>query len=710
MTLLKLVAMFLLLVQLQACTMIMVGKRATADGSVMVAHTDDNGSGAADLRIVRVQARENSMEDERPVYQFKDGLPRVVLADTKSKYAQKGTEKLSVPLGYIPEVSHTFAYYDMDYGLMNEHHLSISETTAGAKTAGWPVSAPVHGNCLFGIASLTKIALERCITARCAIKTIGDLSVKYGFFSDDSGDPKNPDYSDSAEVLGIADQTGEAWVLNLLTGPKHSSAVWAAQRVPDHHVHISANTFTIREMDLDDRNNFMASGNIHSFAREMGWWNGEDTFDFYRAYGFDANGQALGSLYSGRRAWRFYALFSPSQEFNPDLGYLTNRISYPFSLAPDNPVELKQVFQFLRDHYEGTPFDMTVGIAAGPYGNPIQLETANTEHKGGVERATSIYRTLWAFVCQCFPPFLHIEDTDEELKLPQSDISRGVFWLTLSRPDGSVFLPFFAGQESMPPSYSTHACDYARFDRDCAWWAYNFVNQWVRLQYNFIMRDVVKKQSEVEERALNFVKAIRKEVSVAGNCSSSCKPHVEPSKACRMSSKCSGCPHCQSLYLAHRTNQFANTVTRNWWKFGEFLMSKYHSGLIILGEEPGDMIAPGYPKWWQDVSGISDWPGKHFLFPPGKKEKSRMANQHAAPFAPPKRKWPSFPYGQEWPFETSPSPPHHSAYMNIQDEGANSWILLIFVCATNFIAGILASKSSLLCTSGTKTRKKEAPV
>ncbi|RQM26606.1 hypothetical protein B5M09_002374 [Aphanomyces astaci] len=270
----------------QACTIVAVTKEASADKTPLTAHTDDAGFGAADLRLVFVPAADYDHGSERAVYDFNPGYPRVTTMQRGPDYMPKVGENLTEPLGYIPQVQHTYAYFDQDYGIMNEVQLSIAESTCAAKT--------------------------------------------------------------------------------------NASAVWAAQRVPQGHVAAVANGFIIRELNLTNSDNYLASPNVHSFAQSMGWWDpSAGPFDFTAAYNYHTPGP-IGPLYVGRRVWRILDWFAPSLRLNATLGQSTLP-TYPFSVPVDAPVTLHSVFELLKDHYEGTAFDMTQGLAAGPFGNPTRL-------------------------------------------------------------------------------------------------------------------------------------------------------------------------------------------------------------------------------------------------------------------------------------------------------------------------------------------------
>uniref|UniRef100_K3W943 Dipeptidase n=1 Tax=Globisporangium ultimum (strain ATCC 200006 / CBS 805.95 / DAOM BR144) TaxID=431595 RepID=K3W943_GLOUD len=559
-----------------ACTVIAISGNATADGSTLIAHTDDAGGGAADVRLVRVPAQDHEAGAQRLVFNFFGGYPRLVTKERGRHYFPREDidEPVMKPLGYIPQVPRTYAYFDQDYGMMNEVQLSIGESTCGAKTVGWPYDAGTHGKNLFGIAELSKVALERCDSARCAVKTMGDLAVEYGFYSEDSGDPQKPDYGDSAEALVIGDKYGEMWVFHVLTGKDNSSAVWAAQRVPDGHVTALANGFTIREMDLDDSDWYMASPNVVSFAEEMGWWDSSKPFDFTAAYG-DSEKDAVGPLYTGRRIWRVYDVLAPSLKLDARLGSFSQYATYPFSVKPDELVELNTVMELLRDHYEGTKYDMTKGIAAGPFGSPVRWGGNTQGVLGGWERPISMYRTMFSFVLQV------------RGSLP--DAIGGVAWYAQSAPHGSVYVPFSCRQEEIPESYLLGK--QSEFHPKSAWWAFNFVNNWSLLRFNAINQEVRKEIGILQSEA--FITRAQMEKHALANLAHDSKLLNE--------------------YIEKQSNDQATHVVDHWWQFAWLLVAKFSDGYVTTGEQPRQMQAPGYPAWWLQLSEFSKWPGDTFM-------------------------------------------------------------------------------------------------
>lgn len=567
-----------------ACTVIAVGNRATIDGSTLVAHTDDAGGAAADVRLVRVPAQTHAPGAQRAVYNFFGGYPRLVSLERGPHYRpdEEANEQLMTPLGFIPQVERTYAYFDQDYGMMNEVQLSIGESTCGAKTVGWPTDAGSHGKNLFGIAELTKIALERCESARCAVQTMGDLAVKHGFYSEDSGDPAHPDFGDSAEALVIGDRHGELWVFHVLTGPQNSSAVWAAQRVREDHVTALANGFTIREMDLSDSDWFLASDNVHSFAEEMGWWRTGHRFDFTAAYGF-ADKDAIGPLYTGRRVWRVFDVLAPSLQLDARLGSFSQYATYPFSIKPDRPVTLNAVMELLRDHYEGTAYDMTKGIAAGPFGAPVRWSGSAQGIMGGWERSISMHRTMFSFVLQSF-----------RSSLPNA--LAGTVWYAQDAPHGSVFIPFSCGQKHIPASYLLGK--QSEFHPHSAWWAFNFVNNWSLLRFNAINQDVRAEINVLQQQA--FTKHQQLKATALSKLQENDNSTTELTNDDLIA------------FLERGHNEFASRVVDHWWQLAWTLVAKYSDGYVTTGEQPGFMESPGYPTWWLRLSEFSKWPGDSF--------------------------------------------------------------------------------------------------
>ncbi|KDO20635.1 hypothetical protein SPRG_12992 [Saprolegnia parasitica CBS 223.65] len=526
-----------------ACTILGAGAKATADGSTILAHTNDAGSNPNDLRLVPA------------VYEvLRNGTPRFTSESRGPGYAVQPNQTLSTPLGHIPQVPSTYAYWDHDYAMQNEVQLSISESTCACKTAGWPSSLP-YGHNLFSIDELSKVALERCDTAVCAIQTMGKLAEEHGFYGEYSNDPAVPEYGGSCEALGIADKSGALWIFHVLTGRGNSSAIWAAKRVEDTDVVAVPNTFVIRELNLSDPTRFLASSNVADLAYDMGWAARGDAFDFTAAYGYVAPGSAK-PLYGGRRLWRIYDLVAPSLQLDATLGFHARVPTYPFSVVPDTP---------------GTPFDLTKGVAAGPFGDPVRYATAKGNlTSGNWERAISMHRTTHSFVLQT-------------RRLPNlSDGVAGLAWYAHGEPANAVYFPIACGQSELPAAFTRG--QRGTFDSESAWWAFHFVSNWAHLRYDRIHRSIV-----IERNALQMVARVL-QLQVDASC--------DGKKAA---------DDCAAIVF----NDFMTQGVARWWAFAWKLVSRFNDGYIIVGNTMGSVHVAGYPEAWLATTDFATYPQRY---------------------------------------------------------------------------------------------------
>jgi dipeptidase len=503
----------------------------------------------------------------------------VVSSILSPQYAPRNGELETIPIGEIPQVEETWAYWDLDYGMQNEWGLSIAESTATAMTVGWPASPDkTYGFCRVGIEDLSKIALERCKTARCAVQTMGDIAVEQGFYSADSGTPEEPAYGGSSEALVIGDaEPGELWIFNVLTGRNNASAIWAAQRVPSDHVVGIGNSFTIRALDLNDPENNLYSPNVTKLAEEMGWWSpseaaaaGPGIFDFFSAYGYQPKNGGYAwdppqvadvfAYYSGRRMWRIFSMLSPEEggKLDPNRGNLPKtKNPYPPSVpAPRGSVTRSMIMDLLRDHYEGTPYDLTKGVAAGPYGNPNRAKGFATA-KGQWERAISMHRTSFSFVLEAKPD------------------NHSVAWFGYDAPHGSLWLPFFgAATKAAPEMYSGNENNMSTFNLNSAWWAFNLVNQYHELNFQLINAEVRPKANLILAEAAERLATWEQELD----------------------------SHTASMdVLTDRSNDFAVAKVTEWWAFAWHLIAKYGRLVVTHNESLAngvDVVATEYSEDW----------------------------------------------------------------------------------------------------------------
>jgi dipeptidase len=503
------------------CTAIIAGKDASVDGSVMTTHTCD---GWYDARLVVVPGKTFEPGIMAPVYQ------------NLCKDTRPGKEVTKV--GEIPQVAKTYTYFHVGYPFMNEHQIMIGETTFGGRRELRNPDAPMW------IEQLEIFGLQRAKTARECIKVMGALAEKYG-------------YGDGGECLTVTDPN-EAWQFEIMgPGPLWTpesgkpGAVWAAQRIPDGEVGGSANRARIGEINLHRPDYFMASKNVFTLGEEMGWYDPRDAkpFRFWEVYAPKV------SFYNRRREWRVLSLVAPSLNLDP----WAER--YPFSVKPDKKLSVQDLMAIQRDHYEGTEFDLTKGMAAGPFGTPDRWATPRALRgklrppgSSGWERAISMFRCSYSFVSQA------------RNWLP--DPIGGVLWFGEDTPHSTVYIPFYCGITEVPKSFSTGRRDV--FDPDHAWWAVNFVSNWANLKYSYMIEDIKKAQDSLEGEFFAM------------------QPAVEAA-ALKMYKKD---PSLAVRFLTNYSNDCANRAVDAWWELAEKLIAKYDDGYV------GDLESVGYPEWW----------------------------------------------------------------------------------------------------------------
>ncbi|MDR2472925.1 MAG: C69 family dipeptidase [Tannerella sp.] len=316
----------------ESCTSIMVGRKASADGSVMTSHTCDGRYRTwMDIEPASTypQGSVTKIYQGALFTQTPDDMRRF-MQDTTLRFRTSDYEVALKVKGEIPQAPETYAFLNTAYPCMNEKNLAIGETT----TEGRPEL--VNENGMFLIEELERIALQRCTTARDAIVLIGKLIKQYG-------------YADIGECITLADKN-EVWHLEIFgEGKDRIGGVWAARRIPDDHVGISANIPRIGELNLKDKDNYMASDNVFEAAKRLGYWDGKEPFKFWKVYG------GVEKPFSMRE---FFVLSSLA----PSLNLSRDADELPFSVKPEKPISVADVLKFFRATYEGTTYDMTKNL------------------------------------------------------------------------------------------------------------------------------------------------------------------------------------------------------------------------------------------------------------------------------------------------------------------------------------------------------------
>lgn len=233
-----------------SCTSIMVGKNASTDGSVITSHTCDSWYRTW---MQMMPAKDHPAGSKTPIF-------------SERMHTQTPQDSTNMKVrGYIPQVAHTYRFLDTAYPCLNEKQVGIGETTISGR------DTLQNKNGMFMIEELQRIALERSATAREAILTIGKLVKEYG-------------YGDSGECLTIADKN-EVWIFEIFgEGPDKIGAVWAAVRIPDDEIAVSANICRIDRINIKDKANYLASDNVFEVAKKLKLWDGKGEFSFWRAY------------------------------------------------------------------------------------------------------------------------------------------------------------------------------------------------------------------------------------------------------------------------------------------------------------------------------------------------------------------------------------------------------------------------------------------
>jgi dipeptidase len=549
----------------RACTTLLVTKEASEDGSVMVGHSDD--SELFDQRLVYVPAADHKPGSLRPVYYDASALGdkpeyhayelrRYVGTDRGPVYDEPDQPQ-SIPLGYIPQVEHTFAYYEGSYAIMNEHQVMFGECTDGTKIQ----PDPIPGKLIFYSAELSRVAAERCTTARQAVELIGNLIETFGYYG-------------TGETLPIGD-TEEGWILEMAPSPEGKGGLWVAKKVPEGEVFFAANELRIREIDPDDPDT-LYSKDLHAIAQKHGWWKPEDgKLDWLRAVSL---GEYSHPYYSLRRVWRLQSKVAPSKAQSPwvEDGFTKK---FPFTITPDQKLSVRDVMDLYRDYYQGTEFDLSKGVAAGPFASPYRYPgpmdaggsdtgDPNAKLKGGWERPISIFRCGFSYICQA------------RGWLP--DPIGGLVWFGPDEPMSTAYVPFYVGVTRIAKPYYT--VDTSNFSQDSAWWAFNFVANWAGLKYSYMIKDIRQKQDEIELAALESIKEMDRNALALYK--------QDPAKVAPLLTE-----YCETQ---------ANQVVAEWWKLAWELVARYDDGYV---NAPGKMAQEvGYPKDWYEKTDWSNGP------------------------------------------------------------------------------------------------------
>ncbi|MEG1616615.1 MAG: C69 family dipeptidase [Bacteroidales bacterium] len=440
----------LLPAQTDACTSLLVGKKASVDGSTMISY-------AADSHVLYGE-----------LYHWPAATyPKGTMLDVR----EWDTNKF---LGQIPQVEKTYSVT----GNINEHQLAISESTWGGR------EELSDSTGIMDYGSLIYITLQRAKTAREAIQTMTDLVKKYGYYS-------------SGESFSIADPN-EVWIMEMIgKGAGNKGAVWVAIRIPDDCIAAHANHSRIHQFPLNDKENCLYSPDVISFAREKGYFNGLNRdFSFSKAYAPADFGSIRGC---DARVWSYFNKFADNMEAH--LPYLYGELDKPFPLyvKPNRKLSVRDVQGMMRDHFEDTPFDMTQDIGAGPFKSPYRFRPMTftvDSTKYTNERAIATQQTGFSFVAQ--------------MRNWLPDQVGGILWFGVDDANTCVYVPMYCGMTEIPECYKVGNGDLLNFSWTSAFWMHNWVANQAYNRYNQMIPDIRKVQDSLEDKYASMQPEIEK--------------------------------------------------------------------------------------------------------------------------------------------------------------------------------------------------------
>ena len=485
-----------------ACTNFLVGKDASVDGSTMVSYAADSYALYGFLH-------------HSPAADYAEGAVREVKDWDTGK-----------PLCTIPQVAHTYNVV----GNMNEHQLTIGETTWG----GRPELEVGEG---IDYGSLIYIALERCKTAREAIKCMTDLVAEYG-------------YASSGETFSIADPN-EVWMMELIgKGKVEKGAVWVATRVPDDCIAAHANQARFTTINFKDKENWMWSKDVVKFARKQGYYTGkkDEDFNFQEAYApYDFSGLYVCEA----RVWSFFRKFSNDMDKYFDFASGKTFVEtggkfagerMPLYIKPNHKVSAQELKNCMRDQYEGTPLDITQGPDAGPWNSKLRYGSLGFKLDSvqyWFERPIATQQTAWSFVAQ--------------MRGYESAKAGGILWFGVDDAASTVYVPMYSTITEVPECFKEGNGDMYNYSPTSAWWTYNIVANWAYTKYSAMMPDIKKVQAAWEDKFNAQVEAVDAQVA-----------EMDPAKA--------------TEFLTKYSCAQAQESTAAWKELGIYLFVKYLDG------------------------------------------------------------------------------------------------------------------------------------
>lgn len=424
-----------------ACSNLIVGKKASVDGSVMVSYNaDDYGMFG---HLCHYPAGTHLKGTMRQIYDWDSGV-------------------------YHGEIEEAPVTYNV-IGNINEFQLSIGETTYGGR------EEMVDSTGILDYGSLIYVTLQRAKTAREAISVMTSLVEKYG-------------YNSEGETFSICDPN-EAWIMEMQgTGAGSKGVVWVAMRIPDDAICAHANQSRIGKFNMKDKKNVLYSKNVISYARKMGWFNGKDSdFSWKNTYAFP---DFSGRRFCDARVWSFFNHYADDfDRYLPwALGKDKDAEDMPLWIVPNRKLSVADVENGMRDHYEGTALALdTTSIGGGIYEMPYRPTPLTFTVDGKQyfnERPISTQQTAFTFVSQL------------RSWLPRE--IGGVLWFGNDDANMVAYTPVYCGNTVQPACYNTKGADAVTFSSDNAFWLCNMVSNMVYPRYSQLFPELKAVRDSLE--------------------------------------------------------------------------------------------------------------------------------------------------------------------------------------------------------------------
>ena len=519
-----------------ACTNLIVGKKASADGSVICTYNCDSFGFISPLNIYH--PGRHAAGEMIAIHGFGPNSE----------------------VHYIPQAEYTYGVV----GLMNEHQVSIVETTWGGRRElsnheGW-----------LDYFTLMDLALQRSASAREAIAVMNDLVQEYG-------------YNSTGESFAVCDKD-EAWIMEMIgKGPGRKGAVWVALRLPDDCITAYANASRIRRFPQAKKadkklgfhvveNECMYSSDVISFAREMGYYDGPDAeFSFREAYG-PLDFSAVRACEA--RVWSFFRHHTDPAVMDAYLPFINFQLDVcdelPLWIKPDAPLSVRDVMNDMRDHYEGTALDMTADVSAGPWASPYRNQPVQFKSSDGTdmfrERPIGCQQSGMTMVCQ--------------MRSWLPDEVGGVTWFNMDDASMVAYVPVYCSIDRVPEPFRAENNNLREFSEKSAFWMNNFVANMVYPRYSAMIGDLREAQTELEDLYEEEQKEIEENV-----------------KGMTRGERIS--------YLTTRTEMYTELMMKRWGKLAKLLIVKHNDQVMQPSENgvvvPGRRTSPAYAPAFIDA-------------------------------------------------------------------------------------------------------------